>query len=72
MHATLILYGEADSIVAEARSLAEMLPNAKLSVLPGAGHVPTLMCPLAVAHEIMNFFAPALWPLYGCASVVGK
>ena len=55
---TLILHGEADGIVpvSEARRLAEILPNAKLSVLPGAGHVPTLTRPLEVAQEIMNFF----------------
>jgi pimeloyl-ACP methyl ester carboxylesterase len=55
---TLILHGEADGIVPveEARRLAEILPNAKLSVLPGAGHVPTMTRPLEVAREIMNFF----------------
>jgi len=55
---TLILHGEADALVSveEARRLAEILPNAKLSVLPGTGHVPTMTRPLEVAHEIMNFF----------------
>lgn len=55
---TLIIHGEADDIVPveEARRLAEILPNAKLSVLPGAGHVPTMTRPLEVAHEIINFF----------------
>ena len=55
---TLILHGEADGIVPvnEARLLSEILPNAKLSILPGAGHVPTLTRPQEIAHEVMNFF----------------
>lgn len=55
---TLILHGEADNIVPveEARQLSELLPNAKLSVLAGAGHIPTMTHPLKVAHEILNFF----------------
>lgn len=54
----LILHGEADSIVpvSEARQLSEILPHAKLSVLPGAGHVPTITRPQEIANEIMNFF----------------
>lgn len=57
---TLILHGEADGIVPvnEARQLSEILPNAKLSILPGAGHVPTMTRPQEIAHEIMNFFGP--------------
>lgn len=55
---TLILHGEADGIVPvkEALQLSELISNAKLSVLPGAGHVPTMTRPQEVAHEIMNFF----------------
>jgi pimeloyl-ACP methyl ester carboxylesterase len=55
---TLILHGEADGIVPveEARQLAQIIPQAKLTVLPGAGHVPTMTRPLEVAHEIENFF----------------
>ena len=54
----LILHGEADGIVPikEALQLSELISNAKLSVLPGAGHVPTMTRPQEVAHEIMNFF----------------
>jgi pimeloyl-ACP methyl ester carboxylesterase len=55
---TLILHGEADGIVPveAAHRLADILPNAKLSILPGAGHVPTMTCPQEVAHEILDFF----------------
>lgn len=54
---TLILHGEADGIVPveEARQLSQILPNAKMSVLPGAGHVPTMTRPQEVAQEIMSF-----------------
>jgi pimeloyl-ACP methyl ester carboxylesterase len=55
---TLILHGESDGIVPvkEALQLSELISNAKLSVLPGAGHVPTMTRPQEVAHEIMDFF----------------
>lgn len=54
----LILHGEADALVSveEARQLAEALPNAKLTLLPSAGHVPTMTRPAEVAREIMSFF----------------
>jgi pimeloyl-ACP methyl ester carboxylesterase len=42
--------------VKESRQLSEILSNAKLSILPGAGHVPTMTRPQEIAHEIMNFF----------------
>jgi pimeloyl-ACP methyl ester carboxylesterase len=55
---TLILHGDADSIVPviEARQLSEILPVSRLKILPGAGHVPTMTHPQEIAHEIMNFF----------------
>ena len=55
---TLILHGELDALVpvAAARELADTLPNAKLIVLPGAGHVPTVTRPQEVAREIQNYF----------------
>jgi len=55
---TLILHGEADALVSveEAHWLAHTLPNAKLTTLPGAGHVPTMTRPHEVAREIMSFF----------------
>ena len=57
---TLILHGEADVIVpmTDARWLAERIPNSRLVVLPGAGHVPTMTRPREVAAAIDEFFAP--------------
>jgi len=54
---TLIVHGEADAIVPveQAHQLAAMLPNSRLRVLSGAGHVPTMTRPREVAHEIMSF-----------------
>jgi pimeloyl-ACP methyl ester carboxylesterase len=54
---TLVIHGDADVIVPVARGgeLAAALPNARLVVLPGAGHVPTLTRPAEVAREIEDF-----------------
>ena len=58
---TLILHGDADPLVSvqSARALAQALPNAKLVLLPGAGHVPIMTRPHSVAQEINAFFAPS-------------
>ena len=55
----LILHGEADVIVSltEARRLAAALPHAHLSIVPGAGHVPTMTYPQVIAGAIDHFFA---------------
>ncbi len=57
---TLIIHGEADHVVPvqDAHQLSKILSKAKLSVLPGAGHVPTMTRPQEIAREIMNFFGP--------------
>ena len=54
----LLLHGDADVIVPleESQRLATLLPNAKLVVLRGAGHVPTMTRPAEVAAEIDAFF----------------
>ena len=42
--------------VKSAEWLAETLPNAKLVIIKGAGHVPIMTQPSEVADGIMNFF----------------
>ena len=53
----LILHGEADAIVPieEAQRLAAALPNARVTVVPGAGHVPTMTRPQVIADAINHF-----------------
>lgn len=55
---TLILHGDADTIVpvGAAEWLAAQLPSSQLVILPGAGHVPTMTRPSAVATAIDQFF----------------
>ncbi|MFN8474295.1 MAG: alpha/beta hydrolase [Anaerolineae bacterium] len=55
----LLIHGENDIIVALASSeaLLNSLPNAKLTVMHGTGHVPTVTRPREVASEIQSFFA---------------
>lgn len=56
---TLVLQGSRDVIVpmAAAEHLAASLPNAKLVIADGAGHVPTITRPQWVAEQIAAFFA---------------
>ncbi len=58
---TLIVHGENDRLVtlAESTWLAEKLPNSRLTVIPGAGHVPTVTFPREVARAINVFFGNA-------------
>lgn len=55
----LVLHGDADAIIPldEARKLAAALPDARLVVLEGAGHVPTLTFPERVVKEMRAFLA---------------
>lgn len=56
---SLIIHGGADRIVPPSASewLAAQLPNSQLTILPGAGHVPTITRPHEVARAIEQFFA---------------
>lgn len=58
---TLVLHGTADQIVPveAAEQLVQALPNARLVLLHGAGHVPTMTRPDEVAREIAQFL-PAI------------
>jgi 3-oxoadipate enol-lactonase len=54
---TLIIHGDRDSIVPlqQAQELAAKIRGSQLVVLKGAGHVPTLTQPAAVADAISSF-----------------
>ena len=59
---TLVIHGSADALapVEDAEWLAATIPGSRLVVLPGAGHIPTMTHPRAVADAINSFFgAPA-------------
>lgn len=53
----LILHGDADRLVPleSARWLLHTLPHAELTILKGAGHIPTMTWPKEVAEEMMRF-----------------
>ena len=54
---TLLLYGDQDKMtpVREAYSLAALIPNAKLELVPEAGHMVMLEKPEAVASSLLRF-----------------
>ena len=56
---TLILHGDRDLIrpVESSQLLAKLMPNAKISIAQGVGHVPTMTRPNWVAHEIEEHFS---------------
>jgi pimeloyl-ACP methyl ester carboxylesterase len=55
---TLIIHGDRDAIVTLESSqwLAKTLPNARLCVISGAGHVPTVTRPAEIVRQIQAFF----------------
>lgn len=56
---TLVIVGEDDSITppADARRLAEAIPNARLAVVSGAAHLPPIEQPRATARLVADFMA---------------
>lgn len=55
---TLVVHGSRDAItpMASSEKLVSLLPNARLVVAEGAGHVPTVTRPAWVAAQIEEFF----------------
>ena len=56
---TLLLHGNLDVVVplASAERMATLIPNAKLAIAEGAGHVPIVTRPQWVAEQINDFFS---------------
>ena len=54
---TLVLHGDRDRVihVSTGRALADRLPNARLEVLEGIGHLPQVEAPVRVARSIERF-----------------
>lgn len=54
---TLVLWGELDALVpvVHGERYAELIPHARLEVLPGIGHVPSIECPAELAARIGGF-----------------
>jgi pimeloyl-ACP methyl ester carboxylesterase len=53
----LVVVGEADVItpVEKAQAIAALMPQARLVVVPGAGHLPNLEAPQAFQHAVFPF-----------------
>jgi pimeloyl-ACP methyl ester carboxylesterase len=60
----LVLHGAHTKpfLAASARYVAERVPNARVHMIPGAGHAAPLTHPEALATALTEFFAPALTP----------
>jgi len=56
----LLLMGARDTLVpaAAAQPVADLLPDARVELIDGAGHAPFLSCPTVVAGIIGNFLQP--------------
>jgi pimeloyl-ACP methyl ester carboxylesterase len=57
---TLLIHGEKDAFVTTAamQYLASLIPDSKLMVIEGSGHLPAMIRPLDVAAAIESFFTP--------------
>jgi pimeloyl-ACP methyl ester carboxylesterase len=55
----LVIHGEDDKMIpiAQARFLAASIPNARLEIVPKAGHMVMLENPKVVSDKITEFFA---------------
>ncbi|HSK53798.1 MAG TPA: alpha/beta fold hydrolase [Jiangellales bacterium] len=60
----LVLHGSATKpfLIASARHVADHVPNARIRVIPGAGHAAPLTHPHALAEALAEFFSPAQQP----------
>jgi 3-oxoadipate enol-lactonase len=54
---TLVLVGEADGLTPpdQARAMAQVIPGARLAVIPGAGHLPPVEQPAATTEVLLEF-----------------
>ena len=61
---TLVVVGAEDTLTppADAEAMAAAIPGAKLTTIPGAGHLSPMERPGAVAAALGDFFAGALTP----------
>lgn len=58
---TLVMVGEHDQLTppSEAKALQAGIPGSRLSIIPGAGHLPNLEAPAVVSQQLGIFFATA-------------
>jgi len=56
---TLVIHGDLDPLIPcdNGRKLAASIPNAKLEILEGCGHVPAWECPKKLAERVLAFLA---------------
>ena len=54
---TLVVVGEADSLTppAQARAMADSIPGARLTIIPGAGHLPPVEQPELTTEKLRDF-----------------
>jgi 3-oxoadipate enol-lactonase len=56
---TLVIVGEKDSVTPpdRASAMAQAIPHARLAIIPGAGHLPSLEQPTATSEAMRDFLA---------------
>lgn len=67
---TLVVVGERDVLTppADSDAMVAAIPNARLAVIPGAGHLTPMERPKAVAEALGSFFEALLEPSRGATS----